>query len=78
MPPHIAERSTQRKSYCLVSRSDPADAGVIEAGCRTIVGQRLKQAGMFWSVRGAHAILQARCCILCARFDTFWDDRAVA
>lgn len=53
-------------------------SGVIEAGCRTIVGQRLKRAGMFWSVRGAHAILQARCCILSSRFDTFWDDRAAA
>lgn len=53
-------------------------SGVIEAGCRTVVGKRLKQAGMFWSVRGAHAILQARCCILSHRFDTFWDDRAAA
>lgn len=53
-------------------------SGVIEAGCRTIVGQRLKRAGMFWSVRGAHAILQARCCMLSSRFNAFWDDRAAA
>jgi hypothetical protein len=51
-------------------------SGVVEAGCRTVVGQRLKQPGMFWSVRGAHAILQLRCCILSSRFDRFWDDRA--
>lgn len=51
-------------------------SGVVEAGCRTVVGQRLKQPGMFWSVRGAHAILQLRCCILSGLFSRFWDDRA--
>ena len=39
-------------------------SGVIEAGCRTVVGERLKQSGMHWSVRGANAILALRCCIL--------------
>ena len=53
-------------------------SGVIEAGCRTLVGQRLKQPGMFWSLRGAHAILQLRCCLLSGLFDRFWDDRAAA
>lgn len=51
-------------------------SGVVEAGCRTVVAQRLKQSGMFWSVRGAHAILQVRCCLLSGRFDQFWEDRA--
>ena len=27
-------------------------SGVVEAGCRTVVGQRLKQSGMFWSSNG--------------------------
>ena len=31
-------------------------SGVIEAGCKTVIGQRLKQSGMFWTVRGANAI----------------------
>ena len=51
-------------------------SGVVEAGCRTVVAQRLKQPGMFWSVRGAHAILQLRCGFLSNLFDRFWDDRA--
>ena len=51
-------------------------SGVIEAGCRTAVGTRCKQSGMFWSVRGAHAILQLRCCILSGRFDAAWEDLA--
>ena len=36
-------------------------SGVIEAGCKTIVGKRLKQSGMFWSEYGANAIIALRC-----------------
>ena len=32
-------------------------SGVIEAGCKTIIGSRLKQSGTLWSLRGANAIL---------------------
>ena len=53
-------------------------SGVVEAGCRTVVAQRLKQPGMFWSVPGAHAILQLRCTFLSELFDRFWDDRAAS
>ena len=53
-------------------------SGVIEAGCRTVVGLRLKKPGMFWSVRGAHALLQVRCCLLSRRFDAFWESRSAA
>jgi len=38
--------------------------GVMEAGCRTVIGTRLKQSGMFWTVRGANAIIALRCCQL--------------
>lgn len=50
-------------------------SGVIEAGCRILVGRRLKQSGMFWSVRGANAILALRCCILSGRFEQFCEDK---
>ena len=36
-------------------------SGVVEASCKTIVGQRLKQAGMHWTVSGADAIIALRC-----------------
>jgi len=36
-------------------------SGVVEASCKTIVGQRLKQAGMHWTVNGADAIIALRC-----------------
>jgi hypothetical protein len=50
-------------------------SGVVEAGCRTVVGERLKQSGMRWSVRGANAIIALRCCILSSRFEDFWASR---
>jgi hypothetical protein len=51
-------------------------SGVIEAGCKTVIGQRLKQSGMFWTLRGANAILALRCCHLNARFESYWEQRA--
>ena len=52
-------------------------SGVVEAGCRTDIGQRLKQSGMRWSVDGANAILALRCCILSGRFEDFWASRTL-
>lgn len=51
-------------------------SGVVEAGCRTVIGERLKQSGMRWSVRGANAIIALRCCIMSGRFEDFWASRA--
>jgi len=51
-------------------------SGVIEAGCKTVIGARLKASGMFWTVRGANAIIALRCCVCSRRFEQFWEDRA--
>jgi excinuclease UvrABC ATPase subunit len=51
-------------------------SGVVEAGCRTVVGQRLKQSGMHWSVKGANNIIALRCCFLSNRWEDFWECRA--
>ena len=53
-------------------------SGVIEAGCKTLIGARLKQSGMFWSVEGANAIIALRCCQMNNRFQDYWDQRRVA
>lgn len=50
--------------------------GVVEAGCKVVVGARLKRAGMHWTVAGADAILALRCCKLSGRFEDFWERRA--
>jgi hypothetical protein len=50
-------------------------SGVIEAGCKTVIGSRCKQSGMFWTVRGANAILALRCSHLNGRFEDYWEAR---
>ena len=41
-------------------------SGIVEAGCKHVVGQRLKQSGMFWTEAGAAAVLNLRCALLSA------------
>ena len=53
-------------------------SGVIEAGCKTVVAFRLKRSGMFWTVRGANAILALRCCHLNGKFEDYWEQRRAA
>jgi hypothetical protein len=53
-------------------------SGVVEAGCKTVIGARLKCSGMFWTVRGANAIIALRCCRLSRRFEDYWADRSSA
>jgi len=50
-------------------------SGVVEAGCKTVIGKRLKQSGMEWTVRGANAIIALRCCYLSDRAEEFWEQR---
>jgi len=50
-------------------------SGVIEAGCKTVIGSRCKQSGMFWSKPGAENIPALRCIHSSHRLDPFWKDR---
>jgi hypothetical protein len=36
-------------------------SGVVEAGCKAVIGQRLKRSGMYWTVPGADSIIALRC-----------------
>jgi hypothetical protein len=47
-------------------------SGVVEAGCKSVIGSRLKRSGMFWTVRGANSIA-LRCCRINGRFEDYWD-----
>jgi hypothetical protein len=51
-------------------------SGVIEAGCKHVIGKRLKQSGMEWTVRGANTIIALRCATRSTRFTDYWDNRA--
>jgi hypothetical protein len=48
-------------------------SGVVEAGCRVVIGQRLKKSGMFWSEAGAQSVIDLRCALLGGHFDTDWN-----
>lgn len=50
-------------------------SGVVEAGCKTIIGSRCKQSGMFWGKPGAENILALRCVHASRRLDQFWKER---
>jgi hypothetical protein len=50
-------------------------SGVVEAGCKTVIGARCKQSGMFWSEPGAQNILALRCIHSSQRLDSFWKHR---
>jgi hypothetical protein len=50
-------------------------SGVVEAGCRSVIGQRCKQSGMFWSEEGAGAVMALRCINAGNRLKAFWNAR---
>lgn len=73
------EKNTERMRYPKFrSMHLFVGSGVIEAGCKTVIGSRFKQSGMFWTVRGANAILALRCCHLNGRFEDYWEGRRAA
>ncbi len=48
-------------------------SGVVEAGCKTVIGGRCKGSGMRWSETGATNILNLRCSLFGNQFDQVWD-----
>ena len=47
-------------------------SGAVEAGCKAVIGQRLKLSGMRWSVPGAAGILALRCQQASGRWEEIW------
>jgi hypothetical protein len=50
--------------------------GVVEAGCKVVIGTRLERAGMHRTVKGANTIIALRCSRLSVRFEDFWERRS--
>ncbi len=73
------ERNAERMRYPAFRKQHLfVGSGVIEAGCKTVIGSRLKQSGMFWTLRGANAIIALRCSHLNGRFEDYWENRRAA
>jgi hypothetical protein len=66
---------TQRHRMCYaeyVRNELPIASGVMEASCKTLVTQRLKQSGMAWTLVGGQAILTLRSLIQSDRWQRAW------
>lgn len=64
-----------RKRMCYAELRDkglPIGSGVVEAACKTLAAQRLKQSGMRWGMEGGQAILTLRGWSQSERFDQAW------
>jgi hypothetical protein len=73
------EKNAERMRYPKFRRQHLfVGSGVIEAGCKTVIGSRLKRSGMFWTVRHANDIMALRCCHLNGRFEDYWAARRAA
>ena len=67
------ERNRVRMSYQTFRQAGYfIGSGVVEAGCKTVVGQRLKHSGMLWGRKGASDLLAVRCALLSSWFEGFW------
>lgn len=51
-------------------------SAVVEAGCKNVIGARVKRGGMFWTEAGANKIAALRASVISNRFDDFWYARA--
>lgn len=73
------ERNAERMRYAQFRAAQLfVGSGVIEAGCKTVIAKRLKMSGMFWTVRGANAIIALRCNRLSRKFADYWEARRAA
>lgn len=73
------EKNKERMRYAEFRRRGLfVGSGVLEAGCKTVIGQRLKMSGMHWTVKGANSVIALRSLLLSNRWEDFWEYRACA
>ena len=56
----------------LKARDYTIGSGVVEAANKVLVNQRMKRAGMRWSVDGGQNVLTFRALMMSGRFDAAW------
>lgn len=73
---HYFESNLDRMQYGKFRQSGFfIGSGVVEAGCKTVIGARCKHSGMRWSTPGAQNILALRCVHASRHTDAFWKHR---
>lgn len=73
------ERNQERMQYpSFRSHHLFIGSGVIEAACKTVIGSRLKQSGVFWTLRGTNPIIALRCHQLSRKVEDYWASRSRA
>ena len=74
---HYFEHNVDRMQYGTFRQKGYfIGSGVVEAGCKTVIGARCKQSGMFWSEPGAGNIMALRCIERSRQWENFWKTRA--
>lgn len=74
---HYFEHNVERMQYGTFRQAGYfIGSGVVEAGCKSVIGSRCKQSGMRWSKDGAQNILALRCIRASRQWDQFWKKRA--
>jgi len=69
---YFRKQKKRMRYFELQSNGFMIGSGIVEAACKTLVTQRLKQSGMRWSTAGAQAILTPRGWDQSERFDEAW------
>ena len=73
----IFERNSERMPYARYRAEKLfVGSGVVEAGCKTVIGRRLRMSGMFWTVRGANSLIALRCNRISGKFTDYWESSA--
>lgn len=57
---------------------EPVGSGTVESACKSVVGARMKGAGMRWKAERAEAVLALRCAILSNRWHDAWNSQRIA
>ncbi len=77
---YFTEHAARMDYPAFIARQFPIGSGAIESGCKLLITQREKQAGMRWSPDGAQRIASLRALYRSAhgRWVTFWASRPLA
>jgi hypothetical protein len=69
---HLTAKRVERSAEASGTAKAATDRSSGEAGCKTIVAQRLEPSGMRWSVAGAGANIALRCREASRQWEEIW------